>query len=153
MLNLSFKIVENNADIATCFALLSELRPHLIESEFVRTIRLQEKEGYRLVCARSQAEIVACAGFRILNNLASGKTFYIDDLVTSSTQRSKGIGTQLLQWLKEHALQNSCTYFHLDSGVERHAAHSFYFKNGLHIVYYHFAQTLQQITQLLQRSN
>lgn len=121
---------------------MQELRPHLKKEEFLATVRLQESEGYNLAYVPRNNVPIACAGYRILHNLSSGKTLYVDDLVTGAIERSSGYGATLLSWLRQEAQTAGCSFFHLDSGVQRHEAHKFYFKNGMSIVYYHFAESL-----------
>ncbi len=76
---------------------------------------------------RDHGKPVAAAGFRIGENLASGKHLYIDDLVTLPAVRSKGYGAALLAWLVELAKSEGAQQLHLDSGTERIDAHRFYF--------------------------
>ncbi|WP_339378726.1 GNAT family N-acetyltransferase [Calothrix sp. NIES-2100] len=54
-------------------------------------------------------------------------------------ERSQGYGTNLLNWLLDYAKAHACQQLHLDSGVQRFAAHRFYFKQRLEIRAYHFA--------------
>ena len=78
------------------------------------------------------------AGFRILNLLFSGRTLYIDDLVTRDSDRSRGFGAALFDWLVEHAKEQGCEHLTLDSGVQRFAAHRFYLNRGMDITSHHF---------------
>ena len=68
----------------------------------------------------------------------------MDDLVTAQTARSKGLGRTLLEWLKNLAREQDCDTFSLDSGVQRQRAHSFYFREGLAIVDFHFEVSLNK---------
>ena len=73
------------------------------------------------------ADIVASvAGYRILRNLTYGKFLYVDDLVTRADHKRAGYAGQLLEWLCEHARDQGCSFFILDSGVQRFEAHRFY---------------------------
>ena len=86
----------------------------------------------------------AVAGYRIMENLFSGLHMYVDDLVTSEAQRSRGFGGALLDWLVELAKSHHCVEFQLDSGVQRFDAHRFYFRKGMHISSYHFRLKLRR---------
>ena len=68
---------------------------------------------------------------------------YVDDLVTNDADRSQGFGGQLLDWLIDHARQQDCDEFHLDSGIQRFAAHRFYFQKRMAIRSYHFVIDLR----------
>ena len=130
-------------EIATCFAVMRELRPHLSEAGFVEQVRRQMKNhGYVLVYVASQNEVVAAAGYRVAEFLAWGRVFYVDDLVCRSAFRKQGHGGKLLDWLLEKAKELSCDQFHLDSGVTRHDAHRLYLNRKLQISSHHFSREL-----------
>jgi GNAT superfamily N-acetyltransferase len=114
----------------------------LAAEEFVGRIQTQQAEGYQLAYLESDGAIVSVAGFRMQNLLWSGKTLYVDDLVTDEAARSKGHGESMLTWLIALAKEAGCTTFMLDSGTHRHEAHAFYFRHGLRISDYHFKLSL-----------
>jgi GNAT superfamily N-acetyltransferase len=151
------QIAASDTQISGCFAVMAQLRPHLKSDEFVDRIRRQMQAGYQLAfLAANQLETnqletnqletnqraIAVAGFRLSESLSWGKFLYVDDLVVVQEERSQGYGQQLLHWLIDYAQQQNCQQFHLDSGVQRFAAHRFYFQQRLSIIGYHFALTL-----------
>ena len=95
-----------------------------------------------LAALEVNGEVRATAGYRITDFLARGRNLYVDDLVTAESSRSSGYGKALLQWLIERARAERCVSFELDSGVQRHGAHRFYLREGMHISAYHFALAL-----------
>jgi len=139
---MTIKIAKTDNEINTCYSVMQELRPHINKEEFLSRVRNQERSGYQLAYVQEADEIVAVAGFRMSENLAWGKFMYVDDLVTLSAQRSKGFGSKLLSWLKEYAIKNSCSQFHLDSGTQRKEAHRFYEREGMSITGYHFFESI-----------
>jgi GNAT superfamily N-acetyltransferase len=131
------------AEIARVHPVMKELRMHHgDERAFVRQVQRQMREGFRLVYLESDGEIRAAAGFRIQEMLFSGRTLYVDDLVTRERDRSKGFGGQLFDWLVEEARREECTAFTLDSGVQRHDAHRFYLAKRMTIDSHHFSLPL-----------
>lgn len=132
--------------IRRCFPVLLELRPHLVEAEFVPRIRRQMAAGYRMAYAAIDNDIAAVAGFRFFEMLAWGKAMYVDDLVSSERARGKGFGSKLIDWLIQQARAANCDQFHLDSGVHRFAAHRFYLHKGMDITSHHFAMKLSGST-------
>ncbi|MCI0747144.1 MAG: GNAT family N-acetyltransferase [Verrucomicrobia subdivision 3 bacterium] len=135
-------IAETDAQIAACFSTMAELRPHLSQAAFLERVKRQMTQGYRLVYLVFEGECVACAGFRILENLAWGKFLYVDDLVTRETSRGRGFGSNLLNWLLDLAQREGCAELHLDSGTQRTGAHRFYFKSGMLVKSFHFSAAL-----------
>ncbi|MEO6803726.1 MAG: GNAT family N-acetyltransferase [Granulicella sp.] len=134
----SIYLAETDAAITRCFPVMHQLRPMLVEEEFVSVVRNQQAEGYRLAFLEEDGAVVSVAGFRIHHLLWSGKTLYVDDLVTDAGLRSKGHGKAMLDWLIAHARSSGCAMFSLDSGTHRQEAHAFYFRNGLRISDFHF---------------
>ena len=87
---------DTDDEIASCFDVMAELRPHLEREKFVKLIRSMQADGFRLACIRTEGRVVAVAGYRISTNLFLGHNLYVDDLVTAETERSKGFGRVLL---------------------------------------------------------
>lgn len=133
---------ETEADWKRCIPVLLELRTNLTTKECLSRLRLQTQQGYQLIALEKDEQVLAAAGYRILHSLKWGKYLYVDDLVTRANCRNQGLGDRLLKWLVREAKKLNCEQIHLDSGTQRHAAHGFYLKNRLHIIAYHFAQTL-----------
>jgi GNAT superfamily N-acetyltransferase len=137
-------VATSDLEIAACYSLMRELRPHLAEEAFVARVRAQEKSGYRLAYLEENGGPVAVAGFRLSENLAYGRFLYVDDLVTGEPHRSKGYGARLLSWLAELAKKEGCTQLHLDSGVQRKEAHRFYQREGMNLASFHFRKNLRE---------
>lgn len=135
---MGIRLASSDQEIAACFPVMHQLRPHLTPDAFLARVRSQEQAGYRLAYLEVDGRPVAVAGFRISESLASGRFLNVDDLVTLDAERSKGHGAQLLQWLLEYARTDGCQGLELDSGVQRKDAHRFYEREGLKIRSYHF---------------
>ncbi len=138
------RIAKTDDEISRCFAVISELRPHLQADSFVRLVRGMEAEGFRLAFIEDKKQVVAAAGFRIFTSLVMGKNLYVDDLVTTSQSRSAGHGKTMLDWLRTVAKEAGCAWLHLDSGTQRHRAHRFYFVQGMQISSFHFSEKLDE---------
>lgn len=138
----SIFIANEDNEIQDCYAVMSELRPHIRADEFLARVRQQQSGGYQLACIVDQ-EVKAVAGFRISLNLAYGKFLYVDDLVSKADDRSKGYGGALFDWLVQLARDNDCDQFHLDSGVQRFGAHRFYLTKRMDIASHHFSLKLK----------
>lgn len=119
-----------------------ELRPHLAGTDFVARVRRQMDDGYFMSCLMDEDEVQAVAGFRFGEFLAWGRIMYVDDLVVKESERGKGYGGKLLEWLKEHAREHDCAQVHLDSGTHRLDAHRFYKTHGMKMSSYHFSMKL-----------
>ncbi len=136
------EIARTDAEIARCFDVMAELRPHLERAAFVDVVREMETAGYRLAWLEHEGSVVAVAGYRIATNLHLGRHLYLEDLVTAAAARSAGHGERLLAWLLDQAEAAGCRWFDLDSGVQRSGAHRFYFRHGFSIAGYRFRRAL-----------
>jgi GNAT superfamily N-acetyltransferase len=134
------QLAVTDEDINGCYEVMAELRQHVKREAFLPLVRAMEPDGFRLAFIREDARVVAVAGYRVSTNLFYGKHLYVDDLVTSDAERSKGHGRVLLAWLRALALEMGCAAFHLDSGVQRKRAHEFYLREGLELTSYHFSE-------------
>ncbi len=147
MSSVSIELVLEGMATVACFPVMRQLRPDLSEDEFVQRVARQRPQGYQLLAASIEGEVVAVAGFRVLDNLAWGRFLYVDDLVTGDAHRSHGFGGQLLDWLVGYCQENAIAELHLDSGVQRFGAHRFYLDHRMDITSHHFAVQIPSGTE------
>jgi ribosomal protein S18 acetylase RimI-like enzyme len=132
---------ETDAEIAACFPTMRELRTHLSDAEeLVTRVRRQQRDGYRLLALWDGDHAVACAGYRISENLVRGAFLYVDDLVTAADARSRGLGAKLLAAIAAEARSRGLQNVVLDSNVQNGRAHRFYFREGFAIRSFRFAR-------------
>ena len=135
--------ISTEDEIANCFEVFLELRPHLKNKEkFTETVLLQMKDGYKIIAIKEGDQIASCAGYRYMQTLSWGKFIYIDDLITQEKSRGKGYGAKLLQYVINEAKNSGCNQVHLDSGHARFDAHKLYLQNGFKITCHHFGLEL-----------
>jgi len=134
---------ETDEALAACFAVMRQLRPHLGDAaRFVAQARRQATHGYRVLALWDGERAVACAGYRVSENLIRGRHLYVDDLVTDAAARSQGHGDRLFDALLAEARRQDCTCLVLDSGLANGAAHRFYFRRRLTMAAFHFTLPL-----------
>ncbi|MEO7598839.1 MAG: GNAT family N-acetyltransferase [Opitutus sp.] len=140
----TLSLADSDADIARCFAVMVQLRSKLIENEFVGRVRAMQAQTYQLAFAADTEGVVrSVAGFRSMDMLYSGRTVYVDDLVTDAASRSHGYGDQLIDWLVTKARAEGFDEFSLDSGTQRVDAHRFYLRKRMKISCFHFSLPLK----------
>jgi GNAT superfamily N-acetyltransferase len=131
------------AEIRATHPVMVQLRTHLDAEAYVaQVLRQQAEDNYRLVALHDGEAVRAVAGFRIATALALGHYLYVDDLVTDAEHRSRGFGRELLDWMDAYGRAQGCTSLHLDSGTQRHAAHRFYLRERMDIVFFHFRRAM-----------
>jgi len=136
------RIAETDEEIENCFEVMSQLRPHLKQAEFLSLFQQMETEGYRIAYIEREGMVIAVAGYRISTSFHLGKHLYVNDLVASSSVRSMGYGEEMINWLRGEAKSAGCRFLDLDSGIQRDRAHKFYFKHGFTITSFHFSERL-----------
>jgi ribosomal protein S18 acetylase RimI-like enzyme len=130
-------------DIAACYPVMRQLRPHLSDPEdFVNRWRRQTAGGYHLVAIQAGLRPTALAGYRFLENLVHGPFLYVDDLIVDENARNERQGARLIDWLKEEARTRGCRKLVLDTALGNALAQRFYFRNGLLSQGLHFSTLL-----------
>lgn len=108
------------------YPVMHELRTHLSKEEYLVLLEEMIPQGYRLFALYSDNEIVAVTGIVELVNFYNKKHIYVYDLVTKTTERSKGYGEELLSYIHTIAKMNQIETVSLSSGLQRINAHRFY---------------------------
>lgn len=138
---MTVHIAESDAELEKISGVLLQLRTAFNRESLIAQIKKQRQRGYQIAYVESAGEVLCVAGFVVETKLAWGRHIYVDDLVTAEKHRSSGAGAKLIAWLKSHARELGCNQLHLDSGVQRFAAHKFYLREGFSITSHHFAIT------------
>lgn len=125
--------------LARCEALHRTLRPQL-PPDYLDAMARIFANGGRMCAVLSGGDVVALAVFRVIENTISGRFLYIDDIVTDADRRSRGVGAAVLARCEAIASAEGCAEVVLDSGVQRAAAHRFYFRQGYSIRAFNFAK-------------
>lgn len=129
--NYKIKALTEESEMPKVFSILKELRPKLSYPDFLFLYKKAHlSNGYELVFIENENEILALMGYRIIFDFVHGKHLYIDDLVTSEYQRSKGLGAKLLSYAEVVARQLNCKGLRLCTGVENKHGQRFYESNG-----------------------
>lgn len=133
-------------DIELLIPALLELRTNRTADELRDLLAVQFKTSeYQVYYIGNNNVAFAVAGVRTLNFLHSGKTLYIDDLVTHSEYRKKGYGSQLLDFIKQFVKENNYNHLSLDSGFHRKDAYRLYLNSGFEVSSLHFGRDVNQL--------
>jgi GNAT superfamily N-acetyltransferase len=129
---IALRHIESDSEVAACFGLMRELRPHLSSAaELAERVRRQREGGYRLLAAWRGDTVVALAGYRVQENLVHGQFLYVDDLVTTARERGTGLGARLLDAAAEEGRRLGCVRLVLDTALDNVLAHRFYYRQGM----------------------
>lgn len=120
-----------------------QLRPSL-PADYSGKIQRVTAGGATLVAAVDGGKVLGVALYRCYENTFSGIHFYVDDLVTDESQRSRGVGKFLLHYLEQEARKLGADCLALESGTQRQQAHKFYFREGFTIPSFAFRRALSK---------
>jgi GNAT superfamily N-acetyltransferase len=118
-----------------------QLRPQL-PADYAAKMQRVFAQGGRMVIATDGEAVLGVAVWRCYENTFQGVQVYVDDLVTDETQRSRGVGHALIEWLSARSRMLSATALTLDSGTQRRDAHRFYLRERFDITSFHFNKSL-----------
>jgi GNAT superfamily N-acetyltransferase len=145
--DLQIRIVEHTGDPAPIAEVLLELRPQYPDADaLATTLRgVIRSQGLRVFGAHLGDDPAACGAVtvRMVESLSWGRFLYVDDLVTSSAVRGRGVASHLMDRVDVLADEAGLSAkVQLDSGVGVHRAdaHAFYGGRGMWIAGFHFIQ-------------
>jgi ribosomal protein S18 acetylase RimI-like enzyme len=143
--HVEFAHVETATDLIASFAVMQQLRPHLSDATaFAEQVQRQRQNGYRLLAARENGQVIGLAGYRLTENTLYGRFIYVDDLVVDATLQRRRLGEQLLDRVREETRARGYRWLVLDTGMHMALAQRFYFRHGLLPKGMHFSQDLSQ---------
>lgn len=126
-------IIECSSDemLHDVWGVMQQLRAGLDEATFIERVHAAKQSGYRLLMAFEHNQLVGAMGWRVLSDLAWGRTLYIDDLVVDEQSRNQGIGEKLMAHARDIAKGEKCACVRLSSNLQRLDAHRFYERIGM----------------------
>jgi GNAT superfamily N-acetyltransferase len=126
----------------SAFPVLVQLRTHLDRPLFDAILAAAAPQGLTYTAALIDDRCVGLAGWRVIDTTHVVRKLYVDDLVTDTAHRSRGIGAALLDHLEARGAVLGCRFLELDSGVQREAAHRFYRRQRMRDDSLHFRRPI-----------
>ncbi|QGQ96067.1 GNAT family N-acetyltransferase [Paenibacillus psychroresistens] len=123
---MTIKQLVSEEEWTLAFPVMKELRMHLTLQSFIETVNQMTNEGYKLFAIYENNEIVGLSGIIFRTNFYYGKHVFVYDLVTTSSVRSKGYGTKLLNYVHQLSKEQDCKVVALESAFSNINAHKFY---------------------------
>ncbi|RYL93470.1 GNAT family N-acetyltransferase [Sporolactobacillus sp. THM7-4] len=123
----TIKELRNREEWLSAYPVLHQLRTWLDEAAYVELIDESSRtENYHLFALISDGRIVSVVGFMPMTTLYYGRFVWVCDLVTDESERSKGHGKKLLDFVQQWAATHHFAAVALSSGLQRKDAHRFY---------------------------
>lgn len=130
---MSFRFVraQEKNDFERFYPVMKELRKELSFDDYMTICQnAHEADGYEIVAIEADKKVLAVMGYRILHDFVHGKHLYIDDLVSTESHRSQGLGTELLKYAENRARELDCKGLRLCTGIDNEQGKKFYERNG-----------------------
>ncbi len=124
--------------------LIESHNARIAPEELRRRLDVMIPHGYHCIAAFQGDRLVGVAGYWLGARFYCGEYMDVDNVVVDETLRSQGIGAKLMDWLHAKAIELSCKIVVLDSYTTYAGAHRFYFREGYHILGFHFARDVRQ---------
>lgn len=141
--NLEFQELSTPQEMMMAFPLISQYYENFSEKSFFEQIvEMKELNDFCMIIAKQNNQIVAVAGYWILNMLYSGRYIQISNFIVDNNHRNQGIGKKFLRYLEKFARNLDCKKFILDSYTENKKSHNLYFKENFYIRGFHFMKDL-----------
>lgn len=88
-------------------------------------------------------ELIGVSSGWITVRLYCGRQLEIDNVIVSEKMQSSGLGGQFLELIETWAKQHNCETIELNTYVQNHRSHKFYFNKGYKILGFHFQKSLK----------
>ncbi|MCB0317324.1 MAG: GNAT family N-acetyltransferase [Bdellovibrionales bacterium] len=123
---IQFVNLTTEQDWTDAFQCLSQLRPELKLPDFLRMREDLLSRNYKLLGLKDKNQIVCVAGYMLHPHIERGSEFWIHDLVSLNTERSKGYGLKMMAELEKIARHSGCKRVQVHTRIDRELAQNFY---------------------------
>ena len=105
--------------------IVHSLRTNLTQEQFLSNRANLISNGYHLFGLRDEGRLVSVAGLTMYPRL-TGRECWVYDLATAESERSKGYGEEILNFVQNYAKKSGCTNICLHTRLSRTDAQRFY---------------------------
>ncbi|RKE98301.1 GNAT family N-acetyltransferase [Ichthyenterobacterium magnum] len=137
-----FKIIEKSK-IKEVIPLVQKLTEHkfsdaVLESRFLE----MANQNYECAVIYNDDKLIGVSGLWFCTRHYSGRSVEIDHVFIDDGYRNRGLGKQFLNWIYKYIKDKGFESIELNTYVQNHPSHKFYFNEGFKILGYHFVKTL-----------
>ncbi len=141
-MTFKFKIIEKDA-ISTVIPMMQILTENkfsdaILESRFAEMVT----QNYECAGIYEGDALIGICGMWFCTRHYSGKSVEVDHVYIDDAYRNQGLGRQFFEWIYEYVKQKGCESIELNTYVQNHPSHKFYYNQGFKILGYHFVKKL-----------
>ncbi|WP_215844894.1 GNAT family N-acetyltransferase [Candidatus Pantoea bituminis] len=134
---LFLKKIENN-EILMTLPLLLQLYPNLSIEMLTSRLEVIRELNWACVGVFQDRNLVGISGYWINTRFYCGSYLYIDHFIVDAAFRDAGVGTLMIQELKDIAVRNQCSHICLDTFTGNSQAQHFWARHKFDIVGFHY---------------
>jgi len=141
-MSFTFKIIEKeNIDaVIPLMQILTEYKfsEAILKSRFAEMIT----QNYECAGIYDGDVLIGISGMWFCTRHYSGKSVEVDHVYIDDSYRNKGLGGQFFDWIYQYVKQKGYESIELNTYVQNHPSHKFYYNQGFKILGYHFVKKL-----------
>ena len=131
-------------DLHTILPLVKTMNPAAEDSVLASRLRDMIREGYQCAGAYIGERLVGICGLWIGTHFYCGRYIEPDNVVVDDAFRAQGVGRTLMAWVYDYGRSQGCDVCELSCYVGLPRAHTFYFREGFHILGFRFRKPLHE---------
>jgi len=86
--------------------------------------------------------LIGFSGMWFCTRHYSGRSVEVDHVYIDDSYRNRGLGSQFFEWIYTYVKEKGCESIELNTYVQNHPSHKFYYNQGFKILGYHFTKKL-----------
>ncbi len=103
-----------------------------------RFLEMAKAQNYDCAVILDKERIVGVTGLWYCTRHYSGKSVEVDHVFIEEAHRGKGLGKDFFKWIYNYVTKKGYQAIELNTYVQNHASHKFYYNEGFKILGYHF---------------
>ena len=141
-MSFQFQILEPSR-INDIIPLIQQLTSHKC-SEAILKERFADMvtENYECAVVYDKDDLIGVSGLWYCTRHYAGKSVELDHVFIAEDYRNGGLGKQFLDWIYSHVKTKGVATAELNTYVQNHPSHKFYYNEGFEILGYHFLKKL-----------
>lgn len=138
-MNLEFKFITPQ-NILSIMPLLTQVNKKDAADVLEKRLLEMVQQNYKCLGIYDEEKLIGICGLWFMTRHYCGRSMEPDHVMIDQAYQGKGIGKQLFEWLFRYADQNGIEATELNTYVNNHGSHKFYFNLGYIIKGYHFVR-------------
>lgn len=138
----SFKIIEKE-NLSIVIPLVYKLNDGKISKDVLEQ-RFEDMKNQNYECAGifDDNKLIGVTGMWFCTRHYSGKSMEVDHVFIDDEYRGQGLGKQFMDWITNYVKTKGVETIELNTYVQNHASHKFYYNQDFNILGFHFLKKL-----------